>query len=211
MPNTYELYDDIVLGKTTKRFQSHIYRDLIPRNKPAYIGVEITNADLRDPHLQQRLFAPKVAKAKAIVWTQDRQASCMDRGFFLHRTWPYNFVNILSPAMCMRVRLHGDPFNISGDASLEYLCRMEFETQDKFYDLVLRFITQQDRFGWSSTWHCALSNRYMRWYKALKAEEGKSVRDRQIQAVSYRLRNPTKNVNDHMLALRALEQIDSLT
>lgn len=165
-------------GFEFSKYRDHIYRDFIPRDQPVgYVGPRFTNQEANDPNMVYRnmIRQGRLIPDGTMRWTRDAQASAIDHGFFLHRSWPSSFVNILSMPKVKGIYLDDDPISHkNGDISIEYLRRMEFETRsqcDPIFDAALRFITQQDRYGWTNAWEhgCDLANKYLRWYRVIKA------------------------------------------
>ena len=137
-----------------------------------------------------------------VIWTRKLQALALDRGFFLHRSFPLNKVNVVSTAMVFALRdtrrlIAEDDFSLTdGNRSIEHLRRLEFReaTSGWFYRQVFRFIDQQDRHGYSNTWEkeCDLANSQLRWYRQMRGapKHSSTKRAQKIRDQLKVLRNP---------------------
>lgn len=194
----------VMISSTTfKSWSWNKYARVMKRRMLAtYLGLPISNQEAEtgkyregiwlqyaqcDHRLRPHLTAKGMIVPPPIYWTRGLQYKALDHGFFFHRSWPHNRVNILSTGMALGLDIPGDPFNIDGDASLAQLERLLFADQDEqdFYcHDVFPFIVQQDCYGYSNVWeHCDLYGaRRLEWYRSMKSFAGKSVRDEQLRA-----------------------------
>lgn len=176
---------------THKRWADNPWHNFIPRKQRAsYQGIKgpkgkfitFTAKDkiaLTDYNLQLKQCAHRVTRAFAnnpaiYKWSIDDQTECLDRGFFLHRSWPHNAVNIISARMIGGIYASDDPFSISdGDMSYNELHRIAFAEGPSsylFFRRMFKFIDQQDYMGFSDAWEhpVDIATKCLRWYKARK-------------------------------------------
>lgn len=121
-----------------------------------YIGPPVFR-DPTDPRTQRSHNLTSARDRSHFKWRIDLQAKAVSHGFFLHRTAAANSVAVVGvdpngPIFCH----YSDYTNeaaYAGERMMRELERRDFkEGGASFYATVLRFIKQQDQFGYSGAW-----------------------------------------------------------
>lgn len=169
----------------------HRFAGFIERPGSLYIGMN--RLLIRDP----RAFAlnPFSAGRTAFQWTIHHQGTAITTGFFLHRSGDRERVNIIP------MDWHGtqfDPYDgYSAMSWLEQNCFISNSYSINIFSTALRFIRQQDQFGYTGAWDRRVeffSNRLI-WYKAwyVQQKSGRlSERDKQVIALDAKRRRESE-------------------
>lgn len=161
-------------AKFIKRTQHTAYQGIRgARNRlvPVTPDQALNDYNLQLKQCAHRYGMPFASTPYIQKWTTDLQSECIKRGFFLHRSWPHNAVNILSPLMIRGIVDHDDPIsNVDGDQSFNWLHHLAFAEGPSsivFFSQLFAFIKQQDYYGFSDGWEypCDIANKYLRWHK----------------------------------------------
>lgn len=141
---------------------NHVYHELIPRPTWRYIGANRLDANSNPRSSRSFAIRPMSTPGEAFVWDVDCQGRAVEHGFFLHRTSHANAVNVIA------IGPPGEPFDTEdGLGAIAWLERMNFEQPFGIYWRALRFINQQDQWGYSGAWDERIQfwTNTLKWYR----------------------------------------------
>lgn len=141
----------------------HTWSEFTERPTWPYIGASRTDERGNPRNARHFSLAVNQSPGRSFVWTVDDQAWAVREGFFLHRSGLAERVNII---WINRFEHDSD----DGYASIAELERRNFHAQSNspnYYRRALRFIKQQDQFGYSGAWERTVMfySHRLQWYK----------------------------------------------
>lgn len=156
------------MNKMSQTYQLTYHQWAEPINRPRwpYIGRYRfrANGEMHGPTALsiQAMSAPGMA----FVWSMDYQAAAVRAGFFLHRSGDAERVNVIG------VNPNDKRFpTADGFACIRTLERLDFEQPLTIYWRALKFIRQQDQYGYTGAWERAVMfySPKLAWYKTYHA------------------------------------------
>lgn len=154
---------------TEDNLRMHVYAPFTPRPAWEYIGAPRGVGR----SLPERNFSLKTTSTWGFQWTVGDQAAAVQSGFFLHRSGYANRVNIIGTNDFDLTVFNTD----DGSQNIRSLERLRFEhegTTTRVYERALRFIKQQDQFGYSGAWETdeiAFYSSQMQWFRVYVAKQ----------------------------------------
>jgi hypothetical protein len=182
---TTKIFNPVTRRNSTEdNLRMHIYAPFAPRPAWEYIGASRRKPGVGTP-LPERVFSVKTTSTWGFQWTKGDQAAAVKAGFFLHRSGYSNRVNVIGVNDFDLTVFNTD----DGYQNIRSLERLKFEhpprggsslgedrqgTDVRLYDRALRFIKQQDQFGYSGAWESdeiAFYSSQLHWYRVYLAKQ----------------------------------------